>query len=566
MAVAAGLAAVHFREQPAVPEQLRRFEVMAPKGQTFFGNFALSPDGRNLAFIAQDAKGVGHLWLRPMDSAEARQLADMDGAFAWSPQSNSIAGMAPGGKLVRVDISGGAPQVISTPGHVILVTWGRQDVLLLSTSIGLFSVPSMGGAPKPVDPKGHAASNPAFLPDSGRFIRNRRRGGLEVVSLNSTEPVRPLFTAPQTNVAFVPGRGQQTGYLLYMQGEALKERPFNAATLELGGEEVTLLNGVAVGGSGVGYFSVAEDGTLAYRAGSRERVATLFDRSGKVLGVFPGINSVELAPDGKRFAAGLQGGIWIVDIQKNTTQRFSEKGANAVWSPEGHQIVFRKGKDLFVKPSNGAHDEQLLFESQENKEAVDWSRDSRYILFTVTVPNKPSELWYFDRTNNKATPYLKSPGDVTRGQFSPDGKFVAYQSDESGQPEIYVRTFPGAEGQWLVSRGGGFTPRWRPDGKEIFFRGEQTSYRSVDVTLGAGLEVGQQREWFNAEGAGADYDVMPDGNRFLVRRSRPKRLPDPSLLCSTGQLCCRNSQPSLSGIIVGVRLPVSDAMHKNIRF
>jgi Tol biopolymer transport system component len=462
-----------------------------------------------------------------MNSTDARQLADMDGAFAWSPDSRSIAGMAPGGKLVRVEIVGGAPQVISTPGHVILVTWGRQDVLLLSTVNGLLSVASTGGAPKQVDPKGHAASNPAFLPDGGRFIHNKRRGGLEVFSLNSNEASKPLFGVPQTNIAFAPMRDQQTGYLLYMRGEALKARPFNAATLELGMEEVTLVNGVAVGGSGIGYFSVAEEGTLAYRVGSRERVATLFDRSGKVLGVFPGINSVALAPDGKRFAAAVQGDIWIVDMQKNTTQRFSEKGSNAVWSPDGQNIVFRKGKDLFIKPSNGAHDEQLLFESQENKEAVHWSRDGRYILFTATGQNTPSELWYLDRTTNKAVLYLKEQGGVSQGQFSPDGKFVAYQSDESGQPEIYVRTFPGAEGRWLISRGGGFTPRWRPDGKEIFFRGEQTSYRSVDVLLGAGVEIGQQHEWFNAEGAGADYDVMPDGNRFLVRTLAPETLAGP---------------------------------------
>jgi len=293
-------------------------------------------------------------------------------------------------------------------------------------------------------------------------------------------------------------------------------------------EEDTLVNGVAVGGGGIGYFSVAEEGTLAYRVGSRERVATLFDRTGKVLGVFPGINSdVALAPDGKRFAATLQGGIWIVDLQKNTRQRFSEKGSNGVWSPDGQNIVFRKGKDLFIKPSNGAHDEQLLFESQENKEAVHWSRDGRYILFTATGQNTPSELWYLDRTTNKAAPYLKEQGGVSQGQFSPSGKFVAYQSDESGQPEIYVRTFPGGEGRWLISRGGGFTPRWRPDGKEIFFRGEQTSYRSVDVLLGEGVEIGQQHDWFNAEGAGADYDVMPDGNRFLVRTLAPETLAGP---------------------------------------
>ncbi|HYV64016.1 MAG TPA: protein kinase, partial [Bryobacteraceae bacterium] len=547
---------IHWREQPPMPE-LVRFQIAAPEKNTFDNFLALSPDGRKVAFQAYGGTGIPRLWVRSLDTLEAKELTDVaDAAFLfWSPDSRYIAFQS-GGKLKRVEASGGPPQNLcdSPGGQIVGGAWSPKGVILVGSPTGLWKVPEAGGSPSQVTSLdfsqkeiGHVAET--FLPDGQHFVYLRvsstpDHGGTYVGSLDDAQgkPSKRLLTG-QATVAYSPslnaGGSANAGYLVYLRDSSLMAQPLDTSKLELTGDAVPLADPVGKSANGViGYFSVSRTGDLIYRTGNQsQNQISWTDREGKVLSTVtePGVYSeIAISPDAKSVAL-TSGGIGrtdisVLDLARSVNTRFTFDPAAdnaAVWSPDGKQIVFRSDRDgvgnLYIKASSGAANEEVLFKSPEPKTPNDWSRDGRFLLYTVSSAKTASDLWYLPMTGERTPkPFVQTAAQEGIGQFSPDSRYVAYISNESGQNEIYVRSFPDGSGKWQVSKGGGVDPRWRRDGKEITYI-NGTRVMSVEVSTSPAFQPGTPKLLFEAPFALAGahnrnnaYDISPDGKKFLA--------------------------------------------------
>jgi serine/threonine protein kinase len=551
----------HLRETPPIPSPETRADISTPPASNPT-SFALSPDGRLLVFAAA-ADGTSRLWLRPLRATSAEPLPETDGAIFpfWSPDSRSVAFFADR-KLKRIDIDGGRPLSLADAASGRGGTWNADGVIVFApTNIGpLFRVPASGGAPAAVTKLDRQVSHrfPFFLPDGRQFLfsagatpetAGTDTGGVYLGSLDSAETHR-LMPADTVRVAYLP-----PGWLLWVRGGTLVARRLDLERKALTDDPITLADPVTVdpfyafdgsNEAGAGALSVSATGVVAYRArgAAAKRQLAWFDRSGKTLGVLGAADESNLvgpglSPDGRRVAVQrtVQGNvdIWILDGAR--TSRFTfDAGSDEMplWSPDGSRIVFdsdRKGKSnfngLYVKAANGAGSEELLFESAQYKSANSWSPDGRFLLYqTQRDPNNnASDLWVLPLTGDqKPFVFLGSPFDERNGQFSPDGRWVAYQSTESGRPEIYVRPFPGPGGQWQVSTSGGVQPRWRRDGRELYYIAPEGALMASPVSVnGAAFQPGvpmalfQPRIWGGGTNATIrkQYDVTADG-RFLI--------------------------------------------------
>ena len=379
-----------------------------------------------------------------------------------------------------------------------------------------------------------------FFPDGRQFLfyiqGTEETRGIYLGSLDSSEPTR--LTPADSAGAYIP-----PGWLLFMRQGTLVARRFDLERRELQGDAVTVADAVGLDSNGnVGAFSVSATGLVAYRTGAVSRSQlTWFDRTGKTLGTFGAVDdnnlqSPELSPDGRRVAVRrtVQNNqdIYLLDSVGPTRFTFTASGEQyEAWSPDGSWIGFgsnRKGVyDLYRKPSSGGSDE-LVVESPQGKNLDDWSPDGRSILYNSEDPKSGRDLWVLpldeDGKPGKPVEFLKTNFQEHRGQFSPDGHWVAYVSDQSGQPDIWVRPFPGTGGEWQVSAGGGVQPRWRRDGKELYYIAPDGKLMAVPVTIkGAVFERGTPEPLFQTRIAGggtnaytrAQYDVAADG-RFLI--------------------------------------------------
>jgi Tol biopolymer transport system component len=540
---ALALGILYFRQTPVEAPEMR-FEVMTPPTSEPT-SLALSPDGRRLVFVAS-AEGQPRLWLRPLDQVTAQPVAGSEGATLpfWSPDSRSI-GFFADGKLKRMDIAGGVPQVLASAPFGLGGTWNRDGVIVFAPAPDspLYRVPALGGEPVAItrlDPPRQLGNFwPEFLPD-GRHLLFAAWGadqGIYLASLDSAETRR--LVAAELGAAYAP-----PGLLLFMRQGTLVAQHFDAARGELAGDPVPVADSVAVDSTlRRGGFSVSETGMLAYRAGvgaNRRRLAW-FDRSGKEAGTLGAADEnnllvPELSPDARRVAVNrnVQGNtdVWLIDAAQGVPSRFTfdpARDAYPIWSPDGSRIVFastRKGSDdLYQKPSNGAGNDELLLESSLNKFPQDWSPDGRFLLYMQMDPKTGDDLWVLPLFGErKPFPYVNTSFNEANGQFSPDGRWVAYQSDESGQIEIYVRPFPGPGGKWQISTGGGIEPRWRRDGKELFYIAPDGKLMAAP-TQGAGqtVEAGAAVALFQTRIVGGgqyrlkqQYAVAPDGQRFLI--------------------------------------------------
>jgi serine/threonine protein kinase/Tol biopolymer transport system component len=545
----------HLRESTPEPLQMR-FEVQTPPTSDS-GSFALSPDGRQLAFVAT-AEGAPRLWVRSVDQVVARALPGTDGAAYpfWAPDSQAI-GFFANGKLKRIDLSGGTPQTLADAPGGRGGTWNREGVIvfvpnaqLTDTRAVLMRVAATGGIVTPVTHLAAGQSShrwPQFLPDGRRLLFLVTSGkpdtqGAYLGSLDGGEPTRVL--AADTGVLFAPPNS-----LLLVRQDALIAVRFDAVRGTVSGDTVTVAQGVGVD-TGVfrGAFSVSSADVLAYRtgSGSQRRQLLWVNRSGTQLGTIGpsdenGLASPELAPDGRRVAvvrsAGGNFAVWLIDIGRGVPSRFTFDPflyQSPVWSPDGLRVAFsttRSGVyDLFEKPASGAGDEQQILVAAESKAALSWSPDGRFLLYGTQDPKTGADLWALPLMGErKPFPVVRTPFEEAAGQFSPDGRWVAYQSNESGRTEIYVRPFPGPAGQWQVSTAGGSQPRWRPDGKELFYVAPDARLMAVPMSVEANsqtLEPGAPVPLFPtrlASGANilsgalskAQYAVAPDG-RFLL--------------------------------------------------
>jgi Tol biopolymer transport system component len=351
---------------------------------------------------------------------------------------------------------------------------------------------------------------------------------------------------------YVPAQDSATGHLLFMRERTLLSQAFDDKRLELAGEPVPVAEQVDFDRAG-GFFSASTNGVLAYRSGGAGQLvqATWFDRQGKVLGTAgePGefVTWLSLAPDEARAAIGLFNGLkasshadlWLLDFERGTNTRFTfEQGRNdaPIWSQDGGRIIFASKRDgafnLYQKAASGVKNEELLLKSSEDKYPTSWSRDGRFLLYTLIDPKTKGDLWVLPlEGSRKPIPFLRTEFNECDGRFSPDMRWVAYTSDESGSKEIYVQGFSQSSGgtlsemggQWLISKGGGIGARWRGDGKELYYCAPDGKVMAVEVTAGTVFQAGPPKPLFQAQFAITprelpSWDVTSNGNRFLIAK------------------------------------------------
>jgi serine/threonine protein kinase/Tol biopolymer transport system component len=537
----ASLAIVHFREKPAAEPPEMRLEITTPP-TTAPLEFALSPNGRYIVFMAS-GDGPQRLWLRALDKTGAQPIVGTDGADHpfWSADSSWI-GFFAAGKLKRINIAGGAPQAIANASTTLGGTWNGDGTIVFAGSVGsLLRIPASGGEPVAVTRiNSHQTSHrfPQFLPDGRHFIfyaiGSPESSGIYLGSLDGGEAKR-LAAADSAGAYLGPAM------IAFVRGTTLMAQHLDQQQGTLTGDPIALADPIGSNNLGFGAFSALADGTVAYRSGGGLRQLSWYDRTGKAVGVggAPDSSQVlypELSPDGRQVALqrSVQSNldVWLMDLARGNMTRFTFDPAidgGPVWSPDGMRIVFfstRKGSsNLYVKPSSGAGAEELLLETPNTKFPQDWSKDGRFILYQES-DGKTRDLWALPMTATDRKPIVvaKTPFDELNGQFSPDGRWVAYETNESGQFEIVVQPFPSPTAKWQVSTAGGVQPRWRKDGKELYFYSLDGKLMASSVTTtGATFVAAPPVALFPvalAPGAGTnkqEYMVSRDG-RFLVNK------------------------------------------------
>ena len=514
-------------------------------------DLALSPDGRMLAIVAYSAQANNNvLWTYEIGGRRTSSLDRTEGASDpfWSPDGKLI-GFFADGKLKKVEVSGGRPQVLCDAPNGRGGTWNRDGLIVFTpdaAGAGLFRVSSSGGpaiAITKLDASRSETSHrwPVFLPDGKHFLYLGANfsGLLEnnaifVGSLDSQE--RRLLVSTSANAAYA-----EPGYLLYLRdNKTLVAQPFDLRRYVLSGEPFPLSDDVlyfpqvdkAVYGVSAGDVLVTQAGN-----GASLSQLTWFDRGGKPAGTVgvPGShNNVRLSPDGHRVTTdeadpdGRHRNIWIHDLAQGlaTTRLTFDPSfdSNPIWSPDGKQILFcttrRGGFRLYLKNADGSGSEEEVADLGTVGQGIawDWSRNGKYVLV-----RKANELWYLSWPERVDKPLLQAKWTVRNAQFSPDGRWMAYASNETGSMEIYVSPFPSSNGKWQVSSGGGQEPRWRQDGKELFYLSADGTMMAAAVTTGASLKAASPVALFQTHRPQPissqddfSYDVSGDGQRFLI--------------------------------------------------
>jgi len=466
----------------------------------------------------------------------------------WSPDSRNIA-FGTQNRLMRVSISGGPPiKICDTPAPVNAGFWTADQRIVFGTNgRALQAVSAGGGIPKPVTELAEGDSQHAaqdLLPDGKNFIYLVRGANpgvyLRALDAKSDAGGRRLLS-DDTSALYAPPvkAGSGPGRLVFVRGGTLLAQPFDVGRLELLGDPVPLAQGVP----SLGGFSVSPAGILAYgNAGAANRQLTWYDRKGLKLQTVwndRGFNEIELAPDESRVAAAIDVSgnsldTWVYEFaRKAETQITTDPGfdAHPVWSPDGQRLVYYSNRDgatqLFTRAASGADAEQLLakIESVGNPYPQSWSRDGRFLLYEVGGSKTGRDLIVVPMEGGKAgkpSAYLNGEANEAGAQFSPDGHFVAYVAGFATQTELYVRTFPDpAAGKWTISSSGGFQPRWRRDGKELFYFTADGRLMSVEVKPGPAFGVPQELFQAPIYGGGATngqirWDVTANGQKFLI--------------------------------------------------
>jgi Tol biopolymer transport system component len=553
----AAVAALAFFLTPR-PLPLRRLEFAIP-AQGEVSHLALSPDGTMLAFVSPDeTSGVGMLNVQRIGSPKAIILAGTEGATYpfWSPDEAYVAFFADS-KLKKIAVSGGTPDILATASTARGGSWSPRGIIIYTPDSGgpLWKVNADGSAAAPLTDKVFVSASeashrwPLFLPDGDHFLF--WSGNFTNVTEDPTSGIYITSLAAKKKTLLIPTHsspGYGNGYLFYVDAK----KSLRAVLLDLSKE--TLSGTPQVIADGVGYqpstywgaFSAAENGTLVYNStiGSMLSVLTWFDRTGKELGRVGEVGILAnptISPDGNRVLVDIDDvkvnniDIWIEDLKNNSTSRFTfnpAEEATATWSRDGTQIAYRLISDrvnIYVKPAQGlVPPHSIVAEGLQQTDDIfpnSWSLDDKTILATFQAGGGGSHLVVVPTSGGKIVPFLNSNARETNGQISPDGKWAAYASDESGEWEIYVTTFPNAAGKWQVSRGGGTEPRWSGDGKEIFYIGAKGMLMAVAVNVEKTFSTGVPMPLFQMRGRAAisstdifTYDVTKDGKRFLVNR------------------------------------------------
>ncbi len=530
--IAAGFAGYRLHSTPSLPSL--RFSLPPPPGAAYLSGseLALSPDGTYLVFSAIDSEGKDMLWMRPLKELSAQPISGSEGARHpfWSPDGRRLAFFVKG-HLAIVELSGGPIQVVCDAPNGQSGAWGPDNTILFVPRqfSSVHRVSASGGRPVPVVPLDRSREDyghfwPSFLPDGRHFVftalSNRHAGKLYVASLDNKESKVLGRSFGRTIV--------HAGAVYFIDG-GLKSQSFDTRRMDLSGEPRTV-GSIDWAQS----FDLAASGMLVYRSAGRpaERELVWLDRSGQrmssALDVGP-FQSVALSPDGRAVAAVMGQSnetvhIEVFKLSHLVRNRLTQNAAldyYPVWSPDGRRLAYaskRNGHaDLFMRAANGSAEEELLLESETDKVPRSWSSDGRY-LSASEYDNKGKYVAWILPLFGTRKPFRFCPSQysVSMSEFSPDGKWVAYWSDESGHAEIFVAGFPECQFRKQVSINGGHSPRWRRDGKELFYV-EGNKLMAVPVATGQSLEYGTPHWLFDlpVKGVGDPYASM-DGRRFLV--------------------------------------------------
>jgi eukaryotic-like serine/threonine-protein kinase len=561
--IAVAVATWWIARQPGAPAARMQFAITVP-GEV--NNMAISADGRMLVYVSPDAKtGIPMLFVQRVGSAAAAELAATEGASYpfWSPDDTAV-GFFAGSKLERISVANGSVQMLARVNFARGGTWGSKNVILYTPDPGgsIWRVNSDGSGAAAVttpDTKIDSHRWPLFLPDGDHFLFLAARFGTPEEDAVSAIYLGSLSGKQFTKVVSARSNpAYAEGALLYLdEQKALRAVTLDPENGRIQGEPRVIVDAVGYQPSVYwGAFTVALNGTVIYSATAEaaQSVLTWYDRTGKELGRAgePGVQAnPTLSPEGDRVTVDITDlkanniDVWIDDLNKGTSTRFTFDPAeetDGVWSRDGKMIAYRSvanGSGVSLKNASGLQPERTLLKLKNamktvaNADSFDliptsWSMDDSQILCALQTSSKDSlgsVLVLVAASGEELTEFLPKDSSKTNGQISPDGKWVAYASNESGEWEIYVTTFPSAAGKWQVSRGGGTEPRWRGDGKEIYYIGPTETLMAVTVETGGGLSSGAPIPLFQIRGRAPisstdlfTYDVTKDGKRFLVNQ------------------------------------------------
>jgi serine/threonine protein kinase/Tol biopolymer transport system component len=552
------------RKAPELP-QVFRFVVRLPDNVLFTrsAQLVLSPDGRRVAFPAVGSNSRASLWIQDLDAEEAREIPDAISLLTadpvplfWSADGRYIA-ISNIDKLLKFDLQSGAVgDICDTPGYAIGGSWNRDGVIIFGTATtGLWRVPAAGGKATPLTVLDASRQErehelPSFLPDGRHFLylavsNVPEQSGVYEGSLDDPpeKQSRKRILATGFGATYTPSADGQPGHLLFMRDGVLMAQSLDLSSLELLGQAAPVAEKVASAFE-TGHFSATGD-VLVFRghAAPQQYQLTWLDTQGKAVEKVGDpaliVGSPRISPDGNRVAvsedsSGANEDIWLLDLRRGTNTRFTfGPGTNnvPVWSPDGSEIVFTSNREqtfnLYRKPADGSKAEQLLLRSGDDKRPLAWSHDGRFLLYGTSRNFALEHIWALPMTGEpKPIPFSASDRFYeSNARFSPDGRWVTYASNESGQFEIYVRAFSGSAsagesgGKWMISNNGGIYPIWRADGKELAYAGvDGMTLMSVTVDADRSFQAGAPQLLVKLPRArgGSAVAASPDLKRFLA--------------------------------------------------
>jgi len=550
LALATGALALALLARPRAVPRLVRSSLLAPEKTTYHfvsdgaGPPALSPDGLQIAFTARDSSAKRSLWVRSLDSLAARELAGTEGAMYpfWSTDGRHL-GFFAGGKLKKIEAAGGPALALCDAADARGGTWNREGVILFEPHFRepLFRISANGGKVAAVtkfDESRRETTHrfPLFLPDGKHFLYEAASHTVGTDSELHAIYFGSLDGTPPKHVVNARSKpAYAAGHLLFVRQKTLMAQPLDPGSGKLSGEAFPIVGNVQEDpGFYTAVFTVSDNGVLAYQqaGGSVDQYQLAwFDRGGKKLEELSAKGNLwapRLSHDGRRvvFSIGDPGDLWLEDLSRRVATRITFDPAddnNPTWSPDDSRIYFLSmrtgGGDIYGKPSSGTGSDELAFSSGSVKTPASFSPDGRTLLFSALNPKTKWDLELLSLPERKVTTFLKTDFDENLGDFSPDGRWIAYASNESGRYEVYVQPFPGPGGKWQISTSGGSMPVWRRDGKEIFYLAADRKLMTVPVRTGDAFEPGTPVALFEArlkDDPDRHYDVSADGKRFLL--------------------------------------------------